>query len=61
MIDSIFLFYMQQAARGKENAVTQKELSALFSIKGPEVREVVNRLRSEGYPICSGNRGYFMP
>jgi hypothetical protein len=30
-----------------------------FGIKGVELRALINTLRREGVPICSGEKGYF--
>lgn len=32
---------------------------AAFHVKGTELRRAVNRLRCDGYPICSDATGYF--
>ena len=34
---------------GESNAATSRELECVFSIKGIEVRQMVNRLRRKGY------------
>lgn len=46
--------------KGKKNAVYSKEIEYHYGIPGAEVRQMVNELRSEGYPICSGTRGYWI-
>ena len=45
--------------KGKSNAVTSKELEAAYGISGSEIRNVVNEYRCRGFPICSGNKGYY--
>lgn len=45
--------------KGKQNAVTSKEIEAVFGCKGAEVRSMVNELRCRSVPICSCNRGYY--
>ena len=35
------------------------ELQEHFHISGPDLRAVINRLRTEGFLICSGARGYW--
>lgn len=42
----------------KENAVTTKHLKPLFG-SGVIIRQLVHELRLGGYPICSGNVGYY--
>lgn len=44
---------------GESNAATSRELECVFSIKGIEVRQMVNRLRRKGIPIASSGSGYF--
>ena len=44
---------------GKENAVHSAELQRLFSLDDRAVRRKVSALRKEGYPICSGDMGYY--
>ena len=44
---------------GEENAVTSKELEAAFSVKGIELRNIINTLRRSGVPIASSANGYF--
>ena len=43
---------------GESNAATSRELECVFSIKGIEVRQMVNRLRRKGIPIASSGSGY---
>ena len=40
---------------GESNAATSRELECVFSIKGIEVRQMVNRLRRKGIPIASSD------
>ena len=44
---------------GKRNAVHSSELERLFSIDDRAVRRKISALRKEGYPICSGDVGYY--
>ena len=44
---------------GKRNAVHSAELERLFSIDDRAVRRKISALRKEGYPICSGDMGYY--
>ena len=59
MTDKALCEYLKKYRRGQENAVSSKELEAAFHVKGTELRRAVNRLRCDGYPICSGETGYF--
>lgn len=58
-IDKALCEYLKRYHRGQENAVSSKELEAAFHVKGTELRRAVNRLRCDGYPICSDATGYF--
>lgn len=51
--------FLMTNCRGKENAVTSPDLEAMFGMKGSEIRKTINRLRSDGKPICSGQTGYY--
>ena len=51
--------YLKRNHFGQENAVLSKELELLFSMKGAEIRKIVNDCRARGVPICSCKKGYF--
>lgn len=51
--------HLKRCHLGAENAVTSRELEHTFSIRGIEVRHMVNALRREGVPIASNRQGYF--
>ena len=51
--------FLEQYHSGETNAATSRELECIFSIKGIEVRQMVNRLRRKGIPIASSGSGYF--
>ena len=59
MTDKALCEYLKQYRRGQESAASSKELEAAFHVKGTELRRAVNRLRCNGYPICSDATGYF--
>lgn len=44
---------------GESNAVKSKTLETLFRCSGAVIRNTVNDLRSQGFPICSSNEGYY--
>lgn len=44
---------------GERNVVSSRELESLFQIRGPDLRDIINNLRSGGIPICSNRKGYF--
>ena len=58
-IDKALCEYLKKYRRGQESAASSKELEAAFHVKGTELRRAVNRLRCDGYPICSDTTGYF--
>ena len=58
-IDKALCEYLKQYHRGQESAASSKELEAAFHVKGTELRRAVNRLRCDGWPICSDATGYF--
>ena len=59
MTDKALCEYLKKYRRGQESAASSRELEAAFHVKGTELRRAVNRLRCNGYPICSNSTGYF--
>ena len=59
MTDKALCEHLKQFRRGQESAASSKELEAALHVKGVELRRAVNRLRCNGYPICSNSTGYF--
>ena len=51
--------YLHTYHLGTASAVTSRELELTFSIRGIEVRHLVNLLRRQGIPIASNGSGYF--
>lgn len=55
----------RQLGRGKNAAVTARELAALLHRNEREISREIERERSIGIPVCassdSGNPGYFLP
>ena len=51
--------FLQDLHRGERDAIHSCDLEDLFNITGPQLRYAINRLRSNGYPICSSDAGYF--
>ena len=58
-IDEALCAYLKKYHKGQENAASSKELEAAFHVGGTELRRAVNRLRCDGWPICSDATGYF--
>lgn len=51
--------YLRNNHNSRKTAALSKQLEAVFSCKGSELRKCINRLRSDGIPICSSVDGYF--
>lgn len=49
---------------GRENALPMRDLAALLNVDERTIRQLVQRAREQGAPICSewgDNGGYYMP
>ncbi len=55
----ILVEYLEEFAKGEQNAITSKRLKSMGFGTGVQIRGFVNSLRVHGYPICSSNNGYF--
>lgn len=53
------LDYLREYHVGKYNAVHCRELENIFKLDDRAVRRKISALRQEGYPICSGDMGYY--
>ena len=53
------LIYMKEYHIGIEKAVPSAYLQSRFCISSRTVRKLVNQLRNDGNPICSGDNGYY--
>lgn len=51
--------YLQRYHTGRERAVHSKELERLFLLDRRNVQRKISNLRKAGYPICSGETGYY--
>ena len=54
-----FSTYIKEYHTGKEKAVSSAYLQNRFCISSRTVRRLVNQLRNNGSPICSGDNGYY--
>jgi biotin operon repressor len=52
------LIYLQNRHSGAENAVSSARIEYIFGLSGAAVRQIVNRLRCDGRPVCSDANGY---
>lgn len=59
MLDKQVIAYLKEFHQGEGKAAISRELEAAFNIRGRELREIVNRLRAQGLPICSSEAGYY--
>ena len=51
--------YLKDYHTGERNVISSRELEVAFRIRGPELRNVINAQRGQGFPICSTDKGYF--
>lgn len=58
-IDKALCEYLKKYRRGQESAASSKELEAAVPRQGDGAAAAVNRLRCDGWPICSDATGYF--
>lgn len=58
-IKEILLVYLKRYHTGKEKAVQSRGLENKFQVNSRNIRNIVNELRCEGYPICSDDNGYY--
>ena len=56
---SAILDRLRKHHTGKKNAVHSAELERFFSLDDRAVRRKISALRKDGYPICSGDMGYY--
>ena len=54
-----FLIFMKEYHTGISKAVPSVYLQGRFYISSRTVRKLVNQLRNDGNPICSGDNGYY--
>lgn len=47
-------------SEGQDNRITSRELEGITNLKGTQIRAEVNRLRTEGIPIASDDKGYYI-
>ena len=51
--------HLKEYHTGEQSIISSRKLELSFQIRGPELRNVINAQRGQGYPICSTDRGYF--
>lgn len=53
------LEFLRSNHNGADKYAPSSEIERVFRIKGASVRQVINKLRCRGYPVCSDANGYF--
>ena len=53
------LFYLRDRHTGAENLISGAKLEYIFGITGWALRQIINKLRCNGQPVCSNVNGYF--
>jgi hypothetical protein len=53
------LTYLRNHHTGAKNAAPSAVIEHVFCLTGPVVRQMVNKLRCDGRPVCSDANGYF--
>ena len=53
------LFYLREKHTGAENFVPSRVIENVFGINGATLRQIINKLRCNGQPVCSDVNGYF--
>lgn len=53
------LTYLRDCHTGAENYAPSAVIERVFGIGGVTVRQLINKLRCEGRPVCSDANGYF--
>lgn len=52
--------YLCEHSDGKDYPVCSSELAKAFGVPRTTIRRMINTARSNGSPICSGQRGYYI-
>jgi len=58
-VEHDFLIHLKEYHTGTSKAVPSAYLQGRFCISSRTVRKLVNQLRNDGNPICSGDEGYY--
>lgn len=57
---SVIEKFIQENSNGKDTPVCSNEISKAFCIPRTAVRRMINSVRSNGSPICSCQKGYYI-
>jgi len=52
--------YLREHSKGKDYPICSSELAEAFSVPRTMIRHMINAARSNGSPICSGQKGYYV-
>lgn len=52
--------YIMTHSTGSKRPIGGSEIARAFSVSGVEVRRLINAARSNGDPICSNGKGYYI-
>lgn len=52
--------YIRENSNGKDTPVCSNEISKAFGVPRTAVRHMINTARSNGSPICSCQKGYYI-
>lgn len=52
--------YLREHSDGKDYPICSSELSQAFGVPRTTIRRMINTARSNGSPICSGQKGYYI-
>ena len=52
--------YLREHSKVKDYPICSSELAEAFSVPINMIRHMINAARSNGSPICSGQRGYYV-
>lgn len=54
-----FLALLKRHHTGQQNAISSSALALAAGMSNRKIRTRINSLRAQGYPICSGDDGYY--
>ena len=53
------MYFLREKHTGAENFVTSRVIENAFGMNGATLRQIINKLRCNGQPVCSDVNGYF--
>lgn len=58
-MDEALVAFLKDYHTGESNSISSRELERIYGVRGTTIRQMVNRLRIKGVPICSCDVGYY--